>query len=106
MDEETLFSTAGQDSTTGDIIIKTVNLAAHSIEARVDAGILQTEACIYTLRNTDALPKTKEASQCGGPDLYQGPIDLDKPYTFPSRSLTVMRIPGKNLKNKGLSGNR
>ena len=106
LDEETLFSTAGQDSTTGDIIIKTVNLAAHSIEARVDAGILQTEACIYTLRNTDALPKTKEASQCGGPDLYQGPIDLDKPYTFPSRSLTVMRIPGKKLKNKGLSRSR
>ncbi|MCI8923861.1 MAG: alpha-L-arabinofuranosidase [Lachnospiraceae bacterium] len=92
MDEETLFSTAGKDSVTKDLIIKTVNLSQYSIKAHIDAGISQAQADIFTLRNTDYLPQIVEDSKCSGPDVYQGLIDFTKPYTFLARSLTVMRI--------------
>lgn len=95
MDEETLFAVAGQDGTTGDIIIKVVNLAEHPSCVRIDAGMSQVEAGVYTLKNTDSLPKTKRDSACSGPEYYRGLVDFAKPYTFPARSLTVIRIPGK-----------
>lgn len=95
MDEETLFTTSGQDSKSGDIIIKTVNLSDHAIGARIDVGIEQAEVCISTLRNTGSLPETKADSVCGGPEIYQGAVNLLEPYTFPASSLTVIRIFGK-----------
>ena len=95
MDEETLFTTSGQDSKSGDIIIKTVNLSDHAIRARIDVGIEQAEVCISTLRNTRSLPETKADSVCGGPEIYQGAVNLLEPYTFPASSLTVIRIFGK-----------
>ncbi len=97
MDEETLFSTAGQDSATKDLIIKTVNLSAHPMEVRIDAGLSQAEARIFTLYNTERLPQTRKDSKCSGPDVRFGPIDFTKPYTFPARSLTVIRVDGKYL---------
>ena len=90
--EETLFSTAGIDTETGELILKVVNLAHHAIAAPIEAGLSQAAAWVATLVNTPVLPQTPEASACAGPEVFEGTLNFTAPYVFPAQSLTVMRV--------------
>lgn len=91
-DEETLFTTAGLDSSSGEMIVKVVNLSSHPTSACIDAGITQASARFSVLVSPAQHPSTPEESFCGGPDFWSGPCDFSAPLSFPAHSLTVIRI--------------
>ena len=91
--ENTVFTSVGRDAQTGELIIKAVNLT--DAETKVRIGLEgHHETKIWTVVNYDERPKAPEASAHDGPMFDQRVIDFTSPYTFPAKSLTVMRIAG------------
>ena len=91
-DEKTVFAVCGEDSHTGDLIVKLVNLDAAPQHVPVDAGISSAVCTVSTLVNTPELPRTPEASECFGPVVRRIVVDFTTPFELPGKSVTVIRI--------------
>lgn len=92
LDEKTVFAICGEDSHTGDLILKLVNLDAAPQHVPVDAGISSAVCTVSTLVNTPELPRTPEASECFGPVVRRVVVDFSTPFELPGKSVTVIRI--------------
>jgi hypothetical protein len=93
-DANTLYSTVGRDSSTGDMIIKVVNLSDTERCALVDIGAFVTDVEVSTIINTPGLPNTPEQSEYAGAKVEKKKIDFSKEYAFPAKSLTLLRFKG------------
>lgn len=92
LDVDTLFTTVGTDTASGDLVLKVVNLSGHPTEALIDIGVQTAKAQITTLINTPVLPTTPEESERPAPAAVIKELDFAKMYSFAAQSLTVMRI--------------
>ncbi len=89
-----LFSSAGKDPGTGDLILKVVNLSDQDISAQLKIEDLPAtvKAQITTLDSKGGENNTPERPNLIVPEVKNVDLDLQKKYDFKSKTLTVFRI--------------
>ncbi|MFV0377647.1 MAG: alpha-L-arabinofuranosidase C-terminal domain-containing protein [Mangrovibacterium sp.] len=92
-----LFSSAGTDPFSGDLIIKVVNLSDKDITSMLDVeGLFGTQKMqITTLDSRGGVNNTPQKPNAIYPEVSERTMDMATPYIFKTKSLTVFRVHKK-----------